>query len=79
MALLQRKRVILIESETTYGSDPTPTAADVVLVRDLSITPQASDVHLSKYWLTLELSVHFQLSLLVLGLRGLVLVMERLY
>tara|TARA_R100000734_G_scaffold17655_1_gene14043 strand:- start:955 stop:1932 length:978 start_codon:yes stop_codon:yes gene_type:complete len=44
MALLQRKRVILIESETTYGSDPTPTAADVVLVRDLTITPQASDV-----------------------------------
>ena len=46
MALLQRKRVILIESETQYGVEQTPfiTSADVVLVRDLTITPQASDV-----------------------------------
>tara|TARA_R100001440_G_scaffold22631_1_gene36971 strand:+ start:1051 stop:1983 length:933 start_codon:yes stop_codon:yes gene_type:complete len=44
MALLTRKRVILIESESSYGTDPNPTATDVVLVRDLSITPQASDV-----------------------------------
>ena len=44
MALLTRKRVILIEAESSYGSDPTPAATDVVLVRDLSITPQSSDV-----------------------------------
>jgi len=46
MALLTRKRVILIELEATntYGVDPNPTAGDVVLVRDLSITPQSSDV-----------------------------------
>ena len=49
MALLQRKRVILIESEPANDyagatSEVVPTAADVVLVRDLSITPQSSDV-----------------------------------
>jgi len=44
MAQLTRKRVILIESESSYGTDPTPSATDVVLVTDLSITPQSSDV-----------------------------------
>jgi len=44
MAQLTRKRVILIEAESSYGTDPTPAATDVVLVRDLSITPQTSDV-----------------------------------
>jgi len=44
MALLLRKRLILIETESTYGTDPTPTGADAVLVRDLTLTPQASDV-----------------------------------
>jgi len=44
MALLLRKRLILVETESTYGADPTPTGADAVLVRDLSITPQSSDV-----------------------------------
>ena len=44
MAQLTRKRVILIEAESSYGTDPTPSATDVVLVRDLSITPQSSDV-----------------------------------
>lgn len=44
MALLTRKRVILIETESSYATDPTPTGADAVLVRDLTITPQASDV-----------------------------------
>ena len=49
MALLTRKRVILIESEPANDyagatSEVFPDAADVVLVRDLSITPQASDV-----------------------------------
>ena len=44
MALLTRQRVILIETESSYGTDPTPAATDVVLVTDLSITPQSSDV-----------------------------------
>ena len=44
MALLLRKRLILIETESSYGTDPTPDGADAVLVRDLSITPQQSDV-----------------------------------
>ena len=44
MALLTRKRVILIEAESTYGTDPGMAASTVVLVRDLNITPQSSDV-----------------------------------
>jgi len=44
MALLLRKRLILIETESVYGTDPTPTGVDAVLVRDLNITPQQSDV-----------------------------------
>jgi hypothetical protein len=44
MALLTRKRLILLETETTYGTDPTPDGADAVLVRDLNITPLQSDV-----------------------------------
>ena len=44
MALLLRKRLILIEEESTYSTDSAPTGADAVLVRDLSITPQQSDV-----------------------------------
>lgn len=50
MALLLRKRVILIETEAAYGVDAdTETGVDVdgadaVLVSDLSITPQSSDV-----------------------------------
>lgn len=44
MALLLRKRLILIETESTYGTDATPDGADAVLVRDLNITPQQSDV-----------------------------------
>ena len=44
MALLLRKRLILIETESSYGTDPTPDGADAVLVRDLNITPQQSDV-----------------------------------
>lgn len=44
MALLLRKRLILIETESSYGTDSTPDGADAVLVRDLNITPQQSDV-----------------------------------
>ena len=44
MALLTRKRVILIEAESSYGTDPSMATSTVVLVTDLSITPQSSDV-----------------------------------
>ena len=44
MALLLRKRLILVETESSYGTDPTPTGADAVLVKGLEITPQSSDV-----------------------------------
>ena len=44
MALLLRKRLILIETESSYGTDPTPNGADAVLVKGLEITPQSSDV-----------------------------------
>ena len=44
MALLTRKRVILIEAESSYGTDPGMATSTVVLVRDLDITPQSSDV-----------------------------------
>ena len=44
MALLLRKRLILVETESVYGTDPTPDGADAVLVRDLNITPLQSDV-----------------------------------
>ena len=43
MALLQRKRVILIETESGT-SEATVDATDAVQVIDLSITPQSSDV-----------------------------------
>ena len=44
MALLTRKRVILIEAESSYGTGPSMASSTVVLVTDLSITPQSSDV-----------------------------------
>lgn len=44
MPLLTRKRLILAETEGTYGVDPSPDGADAILVRDLNITPQQSDV-----------------------------------
>ena len=44
MPLLTRKRLILLETESTYGTDPTPTGSDAVLVRDLNIVPLQSDV-----------------------------------
>ena len=44
MALLLRKRLIVIEAESSYGTDASPDGADAVLVRDLTITPQSSDV-----------------------------------
>jgi hypothetical protein len=44
MPLLTRKRLILAETESSYGVDPSPDGADAILVRDLNITPQQSDV-----------------------------------
>ena len=44
MALLDRKRVILLELESSYGTDPTPTGADALQVSDLSVVPQSSDL-----------------------------------
>ena len=44
MPLLTRKRLILLETESIYGTDPTPDGADAILVRDLNITPLQSDV-----------------------------------
>lgn len=44
MALLSRKRLILLKKEAAYGTDIIPTGTDAVLVRDLSITPLQSDV-----------------------------------
>lgn len=45
MPLLTRKRIILAKIETTYGTDPTPTgAANAILVRNLNVTPQSSQI-----------------------------------
>ncbi len=44
MALLTRKRVILLETESSYGDATAPNGADALIVRDLEITPQSSDV-----------------------------------
>lgn len=39
MALAQRKRVILVKLEPTYGSDSTPVAGDAILCSNLDIAP----------------------------------------
>ena len=40
MPLLSRKRMILAETESTYGTDPTPTvSANAILVRNVEMTP----------------------------------------
>ena len=44
MALLTRKRLILSKTESTYGTDSTPTGTDALLVRELEITPIEADV-----------------------------------
>ena len=43
MPLLSRKRLILIKTEATYGTDSSPAGTNAVLVRDLQITPLQSD------------------------------------
>lgn len=45
MPQLTRRRTILAKIETTYGTDPTPTgSANAILVRNLNITPQDSEI-----------------------------------
>jgi hypothetical protein len=45
MPLLSRKRLILAKTESTYGTDPTPTgSSDAILVRNLEVTPLQADV-----------------------------------
>jgi hypothetical protein len=45
MPLINRKRVLLAKIETTYGTDPIPTgAANAILLRNLTVTPQESDL-----------------------------------
>lgn len=39
MALSQRKRLILVKLESTYGTDSVPTATDAVLCKSLNINP----------------------------------------
>lgn len=45
MALLSRKRVILAKTETTYGTDASPTgSANAILVRNLDVTPLDAEI-----------------------------------
>ena len=44
MPLLTRKRLILAQIESVYGTDPSPGGTEAILVRDLNITPLQSDV-----------------------------------
>jgi hypothetical protein len=44
VALLSRKKTILVKNESSYATDPTPTgSANAILVRDLEITPLEAD------------------------------------
>lgn len=44
MVLLSRKRLILVKTEATYGTDSSPAGTDALLVRNLDITPLSGDV-----------------------------------
>lgn len=44
MALRSNKRLILLQTESSYGTENAPTEGEAVLVSNLSITPQSSDV-----------------------------------
>ena len=44
MALLSRKRLILVKTESTYGTDSSPVGTDALLVRNLDITPLSGDI-----------------------------------
>lgn len=41
---LTRKRLILVKTETTYGTDSSPVGTDALLVRNLDITPIEADL-----------------------------------
>ena len=44
MPLLSRRQLLLAKAETTYGTDPTPTAgANAILVRNIEVTPLEAD------------------------------------
>lgn len=44
MPLLQRKRILTAAIETTYGTDAVPNGSNAILVRNLTVTPQESDL-----------------------------------
>ena len=44
MALLSRKRLILVKTEATYGTDSSPAGTDALLVRNLDITPLSGEI-----------------------------------
>jgi hypothetical protein len=44
MALLTRKQLILIKTETTYGTDSGPAGTDALLVRSIDVTPLEAEV-----------------------------------
>ena len=44
MALLSRKRLILVKTESTYGTDSVPIGTDALLVRNLDITPLSGEI-----------------------------------
>jgi hypothetical protein len=44
MALLSRRRLIIVKIEGTYGTDSAPTGAEALLVRNLDVTPLNSEV-----------------------------------
>jgi len=44
MSLIYRKRLLQAKTETTYGTDATPTGSDAILVRNLEITPLMADL-----------------------------------
>ena len=44
MVLLSNRRLILAETESTYGVDPTPGSTNALLVRDLNLVPVQSDL-----------------------------------
>jgi hypothetical protein len=44
MALLSRKRLILVKTESTYGTDSSPVGTDALLVRNLDLTPLSGEL-----------------------------------
>ena len=44
MALLTRKQLILVKTESTYGTDSSPAGTDALLVRSIDVTPLEAEV-----------------------------------